>query len=123
MEKKIKILLKKVGKRTELLEVENKLETWNELVAGFIQVISVDENVLLVCNDDGKILNLPINIFRIWDEKVIDCINGNFFLASAESEDFASLSPELIERWIKKIDEPEFFVRVDNGAVFGAVEF
>ena len=39
----------------------NTLEQWQEFVKGDIEVVSLSENKILVVNENGKRMNLPVN--------------------------------------------------------------
>ena len=44
------------------VEIENSLESMQAVVGGLIQAVyPFDEPVALVCNDEGKLLGLPLN--------------------------------------------------------------
>ena len=74
---KLKILLKRVGRESELAEVENTLEAKQKLVNGLIEVVPLeqDEDLLIVCNEEGKLLSLPPN--TLFD---FDYIAGDYFI-------------------------------------------
>lgn len=83
-------------------KIENKLKTMQNIVGGLIQVIyPFDDNVALVCNDDGKINNLPYNR-RLLDRKgnLLDIIAGTLFICSFDEEgNFTSLTDEQAEKY------------------------
>lgn len=90
----LKILLKKVGKEPEVMNIKNTLEDKQELVGGLIEVISINENILLICNEEGKNENLKPNLKFEYDTIVGDC----FFIGDDfENAGFRSLSDEEIE--------------------------
>ena len=70
---KLKILLKRVGRESELAEVGNTLEAKQKLVNGLIEVVPLeqDEDLLIVCNEEGKLLSLPPN--TLFDFVVTAC--------------------------------------------------
>ena len=63
------------------------------------------EDVLLVCNEEGKILNMPPNL--VFD---YDYIAGNCFVIGDDYEngDFRSLTLDEIEKYKKDIDSRSF---------------
>lgn len=69
----------------------------------------------LVCNDEGKLLGLPLNR-GLKDEHgaLYDIVCGTFFLCGAppDSEQFESLSPEEVERYRDRFRRPELFLKV-----------
>lgn len=51
----LKIILKKPNEAPEVMDIENTLKAKQELVDGLIEIVSIDENLLLVCNEERKI--------------------------------------------------------------------
>ena len=58
------ILLVHTDGRTERIPAENplKLERLQELVGGYIEVLRVSEDLFAVINEEGRFLDLPINV-------------------------------------------------------------
>ena len=102
--KLIKILLKKVGKDPEVIEIRNTLEEKQRLVGGLIEVIPYDD-LLLICNEEGKLLNLPPNLIFEYDYIAGDC-----FLAGDDFEngDFKSLTDEEIATYTNKLKSKSY---------------
>ena len=97
----LKIVLKKVGEEPEVMNIENTLEAKQELVGGLIQIASITEEILLVCNEEGKLENLPPNLLFDYDYIAGDC----FFIGDDyDNADFKSLTDEQIEE-VKEICE------------------
>ena len=97
---RIRILFKAVGQPAKIVTIPNTLEAKQKLVGGLIEVIQYDD-VLLVCNDEGKLLNLPPNL--VFES---DYIAGNCFIIGDDYEngDFKSLTLDEIEKYKKDID-------------------
>lgn len=92
-EKELKIVLKKVGENPEIMNIENTLERKQELVGGLIEIVPVLEDVLLVCNEEGKLENLLPNLIFPYDYIAGDC----FFVGDDyKNGDFKSLTDEQI---------------------------
>ena len=92
-EKELKIVLKKVGENPEIMNIENTLERKQELVGGLIEVVPVLDDVLLVCNEEGKLENLLPNLIFPYDYIAGDC----FFVGDDyKNGDFKSLTDEQI---------------------------
>ena len=88
----MKIVVKRAGKNPEVKEIKETLENLQEIVGGYIECIDFGfSNILLVCNEEGKLLGLPANfVFRG------DVIVGDVFFCSAGREDFGSLTDDQI---------------------------
>lgn len=108
------ILSVEPGKVPEAKEISGSLREMQELVGGPIQVIyPFEEQVALVCNEEGLFLGLPANRgLRGRDGKLYDIICGTFFLcgAPADEDSFTSLTPEEVERFEQRFHTPEIFV-------------
>ena len=70
-----------------------------------------------VCNDEGKLLGLPMNR-ALTDESGVpyDIVCGTFFVVGIGDEDFTSLTEQQIEKYRKKYaNEMVFSVPVPSG--------
>ena len=111
----MKILLVEPGKRPAEKEISGSLDSMQELVGGLIQAIyPFDDSVALICNDEGKLMNLPLNRYL---SECQDVICGSFAVvgAPADSDSFASLTPEQLDRYQKRFQAPELFFLTDCG--------
>lgn len=88
----MKIIVKKAGQMPEVKEVENELRVFNEIVGGYIETVSVIDNIFCVCNEEGKLKGLPMNMFLNGE-----LIVGDVFFCAFEGEDFVSLEDYQIE--------------------------
>ena len=94
-EKELRIVLKKVGKKPEIMNIENTLDAKQKLVGGLIEVVGLTEDILLVCNEEGKLDNLLPNLMFDYDYIAGDC----FFVGDDyKNGDFKSLTDEQIEK-------------------------
>lgn len=58
----MKILKLARGCKPEVLEIADTLEAMQQIVGGSIQILyPYEDEVALVCHDEGKLLNLPFN--------------------------------------------------------------
>ena len=85
-------------------EIDGSLESMQKIVGGTIQAVyAFDEPVCIVCNDEGKLLGLPMNRALTDDHGVpYDFVCGTFFVAGVGREDFISLTEQQIEKYQKK---------------------
>ena len=88
----MKIVVKKVGQKPEVKEISGELHEMQEIVGGYIQAFQIFDNVLCVCNEEGKLRGLTPNF--IFNR---DVIVGDVFFAAAGEEDFESLNDEQID--------------------------
>lgn len=57
----IKVLVVESNKEPYIKEIESSLESLQDIVGGLIEYINLENNVDLICNEEGKINNLPFN--------------------------------------------------------------
>ena len=113
------VLVVEPGRRPRLQSIPHTLQAMQALVGGPIQAVyPFEEPVALICNDEGKLLGLPLNrCLRLEDSGAIyDVIAGTFFLCAAppDSEHFESLTEEQLARYEKRFHSPEAFLRLDG---------
>ena len=59
---KIFAIVKEPGKTTgEIREIDNTLRSFQQLVGGHIEAVTMDEGLAVICNEDGLFLDLPRN--------------------------------------------------------------
>ena len=101
-EKKLRIVYKEVGKDPIVMEIEDTLEAKQKLVGGLIEVVPYKDDLLLICNEEGKITNLKPNI-----QFDYDYIAGNCFIIGDDYEngDFKSVEESQIEDIKKDLED------------------
>lgn len=118
-EEKISVVLVEPGKYPKLVEIEDTLEAMQETVAGYIEeYMPFDDEVAIVCNEEGKVNGLPLNRAVYGENKeILDIIAGKFFIAYApiESEKFQSMPKDLARKYLEKFKYPERFNQTENG--------
>ena len=111
----IEVVSVPVGEEAGPVEIENSLESLQSYVDGYIEVIRPfdDEDVVVILNEEGKIMNLPPNRM-LFDESgnVIDIIAGDFLIAGFdEGGEFTSLNETQIRKYTKMFKKPLKFLR------------
>lgn len=98
---KMTVLLIKPGMEPEVVDIDSGLESLQEAVGGDIAATyPYEDPVAIICNDNGKIMNLPWNrALRDENGEIYDIIAGNFLIVGLTEEDFGSLSDELIVKY------------------------
>lgn len=99
---KLRVIYKEVGKEPEVIEIEDTLEAKQKLIEGLIEVVPYKDNLLLICNEEGKINNLAPNL-----QFDYDYIAGNCFIVGDdfENEGFKSVEDKQIEDIKKDLKE------------------
>ena len=94
----IKIVVVEPNKSPYVTEIENELHALQNIVDGYIETIPARSDIILVCNEEGKLIGLPYNR-TIHGEPIV----GTFFLTTSNEEcDFISLTDEQVE-WCMKV--------------------
>lgn len=92
-EENIRVLVVEPGKDPEVQVIENSLEGIQQIVQGYIECVTLHdkagENLALICNEEGKIRNLPMNAAVA---EIDDVIFGTFLIAGTDRDEFASLT-------------------------------
>ena len=110
----MKILMVEPGRIPHEAEIEPGLESLQAAVGGDIQAVyPYDDPVALICNEEGKLMGLPLNRALTNDTgNVYDIIAGKFLIVGLGEESFASLSDDLIKKYTEQFLCPEKFVRI-----------
>jgi len=91
--KMITIAIKRPAEAWKIKEVEDTLETYQDIVGGYIEHflnIGEDKGVALFCNEEGKLLQLEPNIHV---PELHDEIVGTIFAVRVDEEgEFTSLT-------------------------------
>lgn len=118
--KTIKVVLLEPDKFARTAEIGTKLADLQKVVGGDIEAAYYfDEEVCLVCNEEGKINGMPLNR-SVYDKNknLIDIIAGPAFICDCSGENFGSLNEEQLKRYTKQFRNPERFIRL-NGEIKG----
>lgn len=57
----MKVVAKKPGQAAEIIEIKNELKALQEYVGGRIETATFAANACIVCNDEGRLLDMPHN--------------------------------------------------------------
>ena len=117
--KELDVLLVKPNEYPQKVTIGAELKDLQEAVGGTITATyPFTDPVAIVCNDEGKLLGLPMNR-ALWDEhgQTYDVLTGNFLVVGLGKEDFASLSPELAQKYEQHFHQPETFIRLGGHLV------
>ena len=117
----MQIVVVEPKKKPMVQDIDAGLESMQKIVGGSIEAVyPFDEPVALICNEEGKLLNLPLNRALRDDEgNVYDIISGTFFLCAAppDSDRFAGLTDQQVKTYMERFAMPEMFLNV-GGALF-----
>lgn len=94
MSNKIRILVVEPYKEPYQKKIENTLKNLQKAVNGYIEILQLEHNVDIICNEEGKINGLPFN--RVVD---YDVIVGTFIIAGHKDSETISLSRKQIKKY------------------------
>lgn len=108
----MQIVLVEPNKAARPVEIEDNLHAMQALVGGPIQALYPWEDpVALICNDEGKILGLPLN--RVLGDYEI--IAGTFFICGIQGENFSGLTEQQIQKYQQMFRSPEKIINTPGG--------
>ena len=91
------ILRKEPGKAPEVKQVKNELKALQNEVGGYIEVVTqMQEGVAVICDEEGRLNNKPYNMTL----GGVSCV-GTILIVGVDGEEFCSLKPEQLNRWMK----------------------
>ena len=125
------------GQYPQQVEIDNDLKALQQAVGGSIGAsYPFEDPVAIVYNDDGKLMGLPLNRAlrdengEMYDGKLMglplnralrdengemyDAVAGTFLVVGLGEEDFASLTPELAQKYEQLFHQPEAFLKLGN---------
>ena len=79
----MKVWVKRPKQAPALIDVENELHSLQKIVDGYIEVYPLSPNVVIICNEEGRIRELP---FNTWMEGAT--FYGTIIIAGADGEEF-----------------------------------
>ena len=116
----MRVLYVEPGKTPYETEIPNSLDAEQQAVKGLIDLVYLDYDAILVCNDEGKLIGMEGN--RVLDNSTI--IAGLFFITGDGGEDFCSLTDAQAAHFMQRFQEPEAIsqedVQADTGFIFYA---
>lgn len=121
MQNEIKVLMVEPHKNPTVTTIKNKLENLQEAVGGLIEIIDIEDNVCILCNEEGKLIGLEGNR-KLGD----DILVGTFFVCGSNDEgELTSLTDSQLEKYIKFFWQPQTFTQqeIENTLVFKFIPF
>jgi hypothetical protein len=100
---KIKVGIKRVNEELKLVEIEDNLQSYQKIVGGYIEVVYMDAGYIMICNEEGKFENLPVNFVLEHDYIV-----GDVFFAKQDREDFGTLTEfdiGYLKQYVKEVSK------------------
>lgn len=84
--------------------MERGLESIQRAVKGTYEQVYMDDDTIILCNDEAKLMGMPGNRRYNNGESVIA---GPFVIVRGGDEDYESLTDEQVEKYMARFGEPE----------------
>lgn len=81
----IEVMVKQPGHKPFRVSCLNELETMQSLVEGYIEVLPLATNLLIICNEEGKLMGMPYNCTLVGEQLV-----GPIVFVGVDGEEFDS---------------------------------
>jgi hypothetical protein len=93
---KIRVVIVEPGNEPKEKGISNTLEELQNIVGGYIEAIplhnEIGSDLNIVCNEEGKLLGLPLN--RALDS---DILCGTFIVVKSDEDNFVSLTDDEVK--------------------------
>ena len=121
---KMTVLVVEPMKEPYVKEIDPGLHALQAEVGGDIAAsYPFDDPVGLVLNDEGKLIGLDLNrSLRDEHGEIYDIVAGTFLVVGLGPESFASLPPDMIQKYTEQFKRPELFASVNGQIVSVPVE-
>ena len=91
---KVKVIVIRPGdKYGEEMTVSNNIKSFQKIVDGYVEMVKLDKNFALLCNEVGRLRNLKPSITIMGKEYV-----GNVIIIGVKEEEFVNV-PLSFEEW------------------------
>lgn len=103
--RKIKVIVKNPEKPARGVWISNTLENLQKTVGGYIETVTIATDVVIICNEEGRLLGLP-HSSRFCGYDFV----GTIIIAGIDEDEFCSLSDEdirLLKPGIKEMSGHE----------------
>ena len=121
---KLTVLVVEPMKEPYVKEIDPGLHALQAEVGGDIAAsYPFNDPVGLVLNDEGKLIGLDLNrSLRDEHGEIYDIVAGTFLVVGLGPESFASLPPDMIQKYTKQFKRPELFASINGQIVSVPVE-
>lgn len=114
-QKEITVLMVEPNKHPIITTINNDLDSLQKAVSigadyqGLIEIISIDDGVCILCNEEGKLIGLEGNR-RVGT----DIITGVFYIVGEDGHgNLTSLHEDLLQAYQARFWEPEHYTQSD----------
>lgn len=87
---------KDAGESPKLVQIENSLEALQQAVGGYVETVTFCSDAVLLCDEEGKIKNRPMNV-KLFGEEFV----GTILIVGVNGDEFTDLkNPDNVCRLI-----------------------
>ena len=94
MKEKITVMVKEPEEVAQVKEIDNTLDQLHKIVGGYIEVTGFTDNILIICDEEGKMKWLRPN-FQLRNDTIVGTV---IFVGNGEDGEFKSLTIGQIEK-------------------------
>ena len=99
-EKQILVLIKEPGKPADLEPLfDNTLEAFQKAVGGYIEAVTIRDDLVVICNEEGRLMGLQPNV----QINGVDFV-GTVIVAGVKGESFSSIKASLVPKVWKVLE-------------------
>lgn len=98
---KIKVIIKRPGEKPYTTWISDRLENLQKTVEGYIETVTVCTDLVIICNEEGRIRNLPYNCTILGAD-----FFGTILLAGINGEEFGNV-PDGAWKFLNPIERSE----------------
>lgn len=84
--RKIRVVIKQPGRVPYVTNISDRLGNLQEHVGGYIETVTIDEDIVILCNEEGRLIGLPYNCQVLGISFV-----GTIIFAGVDGEELADL--------------------------------
>lgn len=108
--KKIKVIVKRSDEKYgHVTHISNTLENLQKTVEGYIQTVPLTTKDVIICNEEGKLKNLPRNIRMYGDTVYSETLVGDIIVAGVSGDEFSDINISFSD-WKSLVDKWEGYV-------------
>lgn len=84
--RKIRVVIKQPGRVPYVTNISDRLGNLQEHVRGYIETVTIDEDLVILCSEEGRLIGLPYNCQVLGISFV-----GTIIFAGVDGEELADL--------------------------------
>ena len=94
---KIKVIIKRPDEEFgHVCNISNSLENLQKTVGGYIEAVPLTDEIVIICNEEGKLKGLERNFFLPFDTVV-----GTVIICGVDGDEFSDIPEGFFKTWKK----------------------